>query len=78
MKKIIRIIIFQFNPDIILLAFCRSINSDVTLLLRRNAFLSEMVITHDLRTITRNYQAKLDENQRRLLKDIGNNFPMFK
>ena len=71
MKRIIRTM-FQFEPDIILLSFCRSINSDVTMLLRRNAFLSKMVITHDLRTITKNYAAKLDENQERILEEIGN------
>ena len=68
------IILFQFKPDFILLSFCRSINSDVTMLLRRSATLSEMVITHDLRTITKNFGVELDKNQKSFLKDIGNGF----
>ena len=55
----------------IILNFCYSINGDLAMLLRRKAILSELVITHDLRTITKNHKAKLDTNQLELLNQIG-------
>ena len=53
------------------LNLCFSINGDLAMLFRRTATLSEMVVTHDLRTITNNPAAKLNEKQRNFLKQIG-------
>ena len=68
----IEIVFPQFKPDIIMLAFCYSLNSDVSMLLRRCGLFSIMVISHDLKMLTKNPEAKLDENQRELLEQIGN------
>ena len=55
-----------------MLAFCYSLNSDVSMLLRRCGLFSIMVISHDLKMLTKNPEAKLDENQRELLEQIRN------
>ena len=62
----------QFNPGIIVVGFCFSMNSDVSWLLRRCGISATMFLTHDLRTITNNPLAELNEVQRQLLKEIGN------
>ena len=56
-----------------MLAFCYSINSDVSMLLRRCGLFSNMVLSHDLKMLTKNPKAELNEIQRDLLKQIGNN-----
>ena len=72
MKRNILIeIIPQFKPDIIMLAFCYSLNSDVSMLLRRCGLFSIMVLSHDIKMLTKNPKAKLNENQRKLLEKIG-------
>ena len=63
----------QFNPAIIILAYCFSANSDVSMLLRRCGLFSIMVISHDLKMLTKNPKAELNEIQRDLLQQIGNN-----
>ena len=63
----------QFKPDIIMLAFCYSFNSDVSMLLRRCGIFSIMVLSHDLKMLTKNPKAELNEIQRDLLEEIGNN-----
>ena len=63
----------QFKPDIIMLAFCYSLNSDVSMLLRRCGLFSIMVLSHDLKMLTKNPKAELNEIQRDLLEEIGNN-----
>ena len=55
----------------IILNCCYSMNGDLAMLLRRNAILSRMLINHDLRTITKNPEAELDENQLDFLEQIG-------
>ena len=55
-----------------MLAFCYSLNSDVSMLLRRCGLFSIMVLSHDLKMLTKNPKAELNENQRDLLKLIGN------
>ena len=55
-----------------MLAFCYSVNSDVSMLLRRCGLFSMMVLSHDLKMLTKNPKAKLNENQRKLLEKIGN------
>ena len=62
----------QFDPDVISLDFCFSNKGDLAQLFRRTPFLSKMVITHDLRTITNNPTLKLDANQEAFLDQIGN------
>ena len=62
----------QFNPGIIVVGFCFSMNSDVSWLLRRCGISATMFLTHDLRTITNNPLAELNPVQRQLLKEIGN------
>ena len=56
-----------------MLAFCYSLNSDVSMLLRRCGLFSMMVLSHDLKMLTKNPKAKLNENQRKLLEKIGRN-----
>ena len=55
-----------------MLAFCYCVNSDVTMLLRRCGIFSTMIISHDLKMLTKNPKAELNEIQRDLLKQIGN------
>ena len=64
----------QFKPDIIMLAFCYSLNSDVSMLLRRCGLFSMMVLSHDIKMLTKNPKATLNENQRKLLEIIGGNY----
>ena len=66
------IIFFQFKPDLLILAFCYSMNGDMAMLFRRTGIMSEMVISHDLRIITKNPKAKLNDVQRKFLENIGN------
>ena len=55
-----------------MLAFCYSLNSDVSMLLRRCGLFSTMIISHDLKKLTKNPKAELNEIQRDLLELIGN------
>ena len=55
-----------------MLAFCYSYNSDVSMLLRRCGLFSIMVMSHDLKMLTKNPEAELNEIQRELLELIGN------
>ena len=54
-----------------MLAFCYSLNSDVSMLLRRCGLFSIMVLSHDIKMLTKNPKAKLNENQRKLVEKIG-------
>ena len=62
----------KFKPDFLMLGWCYSRDSDVAMMLRRHAFFSKMIINHDLRIITKNPKAELNEIQWNLLKLIGN------
>ena len=55
----------------LILAFCYSMNDGMAMLLRNIGIMSEMVIKHDLRILTENPKAKLNDVQRTLLKEIG-------
>ena len=57
-----------------MLAFCYSLNSDVSMMLRRCGLFSIMIINHDIKMLTKNPEAKLNENQRKLMEDIGRQF----
>ena len=61
----------QFAPDIIMLAFCYTINGDLAILLRACGLFSKMIINHDLKIITKNPRAGLDPVQEVLLTNIG-------
>ena len=62
----------RFSPDFLMLGWCESSYSDVTLLLRREGFFSNMVLRHDLQIITGNPGARPDNNQMEIIKEIGN------
>ena len=57
-----------------MLAFCYSLNSDVSMLLRRCGLFSIMVLSHDIKMLTKNPNAELNENQRQFLEEIGRQF----
>ena len=57
-----------------MLAFYFSMNSDLYMLLRSRGVFGTMLITHDLRLITGNPRAQLNELQKELLKLIGEIF----
>ena len=61
----------KFNPDVIMLAWCFSLNSDVSLLLRREGVFSAMILNHDLRLITANPAAQLSHLQEQIIREIG-------
>ena len=63
--------ITELNPAVVILAFCYSINSDLSMLLRSRGVFGTMLITHDLRLITGNPRAQLSNLQKELLKLIG-------
>ena len=67
----INIVLFQFGPSVILLSFCFSMNSDLAMLLRSRGVFGTMLITHDLRLITGNPRAQLNDLQKELLKLVG-------
>ena len=62
----------KFCPDFLMLAWCESRHSDVTLLLRREGFFSYMVLRHDLQIITGNPGARPSQLQMKILTEIGN------
>ena len=57
-----------------MLAFCYSMNSDVSMLLRRCGLFSMMVLSHDIKMLTKNPEAKLNHNQKILLEKIGKDY----
>ena len=63
--------ITELNPDVVILAFCYSINSDLSLLLRSNGTFSSMILNHDLKVITGNPLAEMNHVQKDLLAEIG-------
>ena len=54
-----------------MLAFCYSINGDISMVLRSCGLFSKMIINHDLRIIKKNPTARLDSVQDELLAKIG-------
>lgn len=61
----------KFKPDVMMLAWCYSLNSDVSLLLRREGVFSVMIINQDLRLLTANPAAQLSELQAQIIREIG-------
>ena len=63
--------IYQCDPDVILLGWCYSLNGDVSMLLRREGVFSLMILNNDLRVITGNPTAQLNDVQREIITEIG-------
>ena len=68
---VIVIIIIQCEPDVILLGWCYSLNGDVSMLLRSEGVFSLMILNNDLRIITSNPLARLNDTQRQIIKETG-------
>ena len=64
----------RFDPDLLMLGWCESQNSDVTLLLRREGFFSSMIFRHDLQIITKNPAVKPDQQQLEVVEKLGKEF----
>ena len=61
----------RFNPAVIMLAWCFSLNGDVEMLLRREGVFSLMILNNDLRMITGNPAAQLNHVQKEIVTEIG-------
>ena len=61
----------QCDPDVIMLGWCYSLNGDVSMLLRSEGVFSQMILNNDLRIITSNPLARLNDTQRQIIKEIG-------
>ena len=61
----------RFHPDLLMLGWCESHDSDVTLLLRKEGFFSSMIFRHDLQIITKNPAVKPDEQQLEIVEKLG-------
>ena len=64
-------IIIQCDPDVIMLSWCYSLNGDVSMLLRSEGVFSLMILNNDLRIITSNPLARLNDTQRQIIKETG-------
>ena len=67
-------IIIQCDPDVILHSWCYSLNGDVSMLLRSEGVFSQMILNNDLRIITGNPLARLNDIQRQIIKGTGHIF----
>ena len=65
----------RFDPKVLALAWCFSINGDVSMALRQEGIFARMVMEHDLREITRNPEAKLDADQAQLIQSMADTAP---
>ena len=61
----------KISPAVVILAFCYSINSDISMLLRSNGTFSTMILNHDLKVITGNPLAEMNHVQKALMAQIG-------
>ena len=61
----------QCDPDVIMLSWCYSLNGDVSMLLRSEGVFSQMILNNDLRIITSNPLARLNDIQREIIKETG-------
>ena len=61
----------QCDPDVIMLSWCYSINGDVSMVLRSEGVFSQMILNNDLRIITSNPLARLNDTQSQIIKEIG-------
>ena len=61
----------RFDPKVLALAWCFSINGDVSMALRGEGVFARMVMEHDLREIIQNPDAKLDQDQSWLVQEMA-------
>ena len=54
-----------------MLSWCYSLNGDVSMMLRGEGIFSLMILNNDLRIITSNPLARLNDTQRGIIKEIG-------
>ena len=73
-KKLIKDIKI-FSPKVLALAWCYSMKSDVAMVLREEGMLARMIIEHDMREISKKPNAKLDDNQAKIIEKIANEKP---
>ena len=57
-----------------MLGFCYSMNNKLSMLLRSNGTFSSMILNHDLKVITGNPLAEMNQVQKDLLAKIGLTF----
>ena len=72
--KIFTSLLIQCQPDVILLSWCYSLNGDVSMVLRGEGVFSLMILNNDLRIITSNPLARLNDIQRQIIKETGHIF----
>jgi len=60
----------KLNPKVLAITWCYSLNGDMAMALRREGIFACMVMEHDLKLITGNPRAKLDEDQSSLIENI--------
>ena len=61
-----------------MLGWCYSLNGDVSMVLRSEGVFSLMILNNDLRIITSNPLARLNDTQRQIIKEIGRIFIVIK
>ena len=61
-----------------MLGWCYSLNGDVSMVLRSEGVFSQMILNNDLRIITSNPLARLNDTQRQIIKEIGRIFIVIK
>ena len=61
----------NFKPDVLMLGWCWSRSSDVTLWLRMEGHFSYMMLRHDLQVVTGRQEAKPDKVQREIIETLG-------
>ena len=64
----------QFDPALMILLFCYSVNSDLSMLLRSRGVFGSMFVRHEMRLITRNLSAKIDPARKKLIGKLGGNW----
>ena len=60
----------EFQPAVLILAWCYSNNGDVAMALRREAVFARMVMDHDIREVTKNVSAKASDKQVDLIQKM--------
>ena len=60
----------KLNPKVLAITWCFSLNGDMAMALRKEGVFAQMVMEHDLKVITSNPEAKLDDDQNSLIKNI--------
>ena len=54
-----------------MLGWCYSLNGDVSMVLRSEGVFSQMILNNDLRIITSNPLARLNDIQRQVIEETG-------